>query len=425
MSAANTRTAIENVPGTGATVRPAEFPLLHTNITPEQANAMIADPNPVFILDLRSAAEFAESAIPGAISVPTLGGQSQSGTPGMPAIRDLTMWIATTFPRIGSGDNARIIVYSDDGDIFEGTPPGHNVATNTPATNAVLALMHMGFNNVHHLTGGYDAWAALSGKIDTPMPTFVSAGAATAARTVTWPAVTGATGYTMYLYARAQNAPRFPLPGETLDEQIAAGLVTRVARATNVAPGEVHDIRFMNFEAVGGNTWVINPTPLPFPQGALQRHTGTSATDYPYAVAPGNLMPGAYWVRVQAVAANAADNSDLSAWWVPTTGSQLQNREHPLVVGIGPTQAKAFMEARNPGAPNQGFRNIDVRPNGTATGDERNNEGIIRFSERHINIQNVNVETGVTTGAFGSPDLFGLADVRTVWTDPNEPLLFY
>jgi len=260
-------------------------------------------------------------------------------------------------------------------------------------------------------------------QVAAPVPAFTSGGAATAARTVTWPAVTGATSYTMYLYARPHNAARFPNPGETLDEQIAAGLVVRVARATNVAADTTHDIRFMNFEALGGNTWVINPTPLPFPQGALQTHDANGPT----ATTPGNLMPGAYWVRVQAVASNTINNSELSEWWVPPTPSegvppqgQLQGREHPLIVGMGPTQARSFMEARNPGAPNQGFRNIDVRPDSdNPLADERNNEGIIRFSERHVNIQNVNWNTGVTAGLFGGDD------VRTEFDNPNEPLLFY
>ena len=376
---------------------------------------MIADADPVFILDLRPAAEFAASAIPGAISVPTLAGQSQSGTPGMPAIRDLTMWVATTFPRVGSGDNARIIVYSGDGDIFDAEPPGHNVATNTAATNAVLALMHMGFNNVYHLTGGYDAWAEFADRIATPAPTFVSLGAGTAARTVTWPAVTDAVSYTMYLYARPHNAARFPNPGETLDEQIAAGLVTRVARATNVAAGEVHDIRFMNFEAVGGNTWVINPNPLPFPYGALQRH---EPAGYPEAVTPpGNLMPGAYWVRIQAVAANVADNSELSPWWMANVGGLL--REHPIIIGIGPTQARAMMEANNPGAANQGFRLIDVRPD-----SERNNEGMIRFTDTNPYVLNNNNGLAPNQNGIAGTN-FGGADVRTVWTNPNELVLAY
>ena len=138
---------------------------LHTAVSPLQVRDMIADDQPLFVLDLRDEAAFNLGSVSGAISIPT-GSGTASGNAATNPINRISRWVTETFGGLSASNNARVVIFSQDGAIFDGAPPAHTAATNSPATNAANALRHMGFTNVHHMTGGFNAWTAVSSVLD-------------------------------------------------------------------------------------------------------------------------------------------------------------------------------------------------------------------------------------------------------------------
>jgi hypothetical protein len=262
---------------------------------------------------------------------------------------------------------------------------------------------------------------AYANQLDAPVLTQQTFGSANTQRVIAWDEVEGADSYSVFLYARPFNSPRFPAPGESLDDQIAAGLVVRVAYVHGLSAGVLgtplvagnddvtsygtYDLRFMNFNAYDGNTWAINPVPLRYPQGPFE-------WNMPPGASLGNLMPGAYWVRVQAVA--GLETSPYSDWWIPTEASQghVVGMETPVIISLGPTLGREMMESGD-------ARMIDVRPN-----PERDQQAILRFNEWYTGAHMVNQSGQALYAPPGVPaDLWGGNDVRETWTNPNELLL--
>jgi phage shock protein E len=93
-------------------------------ISPEQLLSMAAEPDSVFILDVRSPKEFAESHVPGAVNVP----HDQ---------------VATRLGDLPDPDGRPVVVYCERGG---------------RASRAEAVLMQAGFSDVRHLTGDMSAW---------------------------------------------------------------------------------------------------------------------------------------------------------------------------------------------------------------------------------------------------------------------------
>lgn len=211
--------------------------------------------------------------------------------------------------------------------------------------------------------------AFASGQLDAPVVnqatgTAGAAGTSANSRNVSWDVVSGAVSYNMYVFTSLADA--------------RAG--TNAAAYVNIpqpAGDEVlFDFRTIMFTEIGGSG-VTYPSAIVNDPNFIR---GLFTT--------GNLRPGAYWIRVQAVAANAADNSDLSVLAQTRQFGEYDLEELPITIAIGASEVREIIENRFDEIGTT-LRLVDLRPNIPDPGVyyEYWTEGFVRFvDERLVNL---------------------------------------
>jgi len=191
-----------------------------------------------------------------------------------------------------------------------------------------------------------------TGKLDTPIvieqrqPT----------RTIIWSPVPNAVSYTMYAF----------------DSRAAAsdGL-------TPVAVAEKIDYRpAVDGEGKETGNYAIDIRTIDFTGNAIT-DVGSLPPDYVRQLATtGNLKPGTYWIRIQAIATNTESDSELS-----------QVATLPIIIAVGPSELREMIEDYINGIGDPLFL-LDLRPE-----SELYMEGYVRFFDKRI--INVHLETSV------------------------------
>lgn len=213
-------------------------------------------------------------------------------------------------------------------------------------------------------------FAANETQLETPMLSQNSgspgaAGTGATSRDISWDPIEGAVSYTLYVFNSLENA------------RAGQGAVAR----TSIEQSDeriVLDFRTLTFENLIEGKSVIHP-PEVVNDASFVRGLRTT----------GNLKPGAYWIRLQAIAENPVNNSELSELPLNRQLAVLELEQLPIVIAMGPSEGRQLIE-ENFDKIGDGLRLVDVRPNVPDTNlfYEYWTEGWIRFfDERLVNIQ--------------------------------------
>ena len=185
----------------------------------------------------------------------------------------------------------------------------------------------------------------------------IPAGFSPASRQISWDAVDGAVSFNLYVFTSLADAQAGENP----------------AAVTNITPeedGSVDvDFRQLMFEELNNSGVIYDDAIVNDANFIRAMHT------------TGNLMPGAYWIRVRSIAADEAYNSELSALAQNRQHAELPLQYLPITIAIGPSEARQLIEERFEDI-GTSLRLIDLRPEA-----ELFREGWIRYvDERIINI---------------------------------------
>ena len=207
----------------------------------------------------------------------------------------------------------------------------------------------------------------------------VPAGVSPYSRNLSWEPVEGAVSYNLFVF------------NSLADAQAGEGYAIAYVNIPQSEEAITVDFRTLTFTALVDDESAIfvSDEILNDPNFTRGLHVTT------------NLQPGAYWVRLQAVAANEANNSPLSAL--------AQNRQHatldlqylPITIAMGASEMRVAVETYFDEM-GEGLRLVDVRPNVPDPGVfyEFWTEGWVRyFTERHINMHS-GVEGSATNPAY-------------------------
>jgi|GEM_PF-4620109 len=210
---------------------------------------------------------------------------------------------------------------------------------------------------------------AASGQLDAPVVSQTSgtagaAGPSPVSREVSWESVNGAVSYDLYVFDNLADA------------RAGDNAVARV-NIPHPASGDITlDFRQITFTEIDESGAIYGPEVVNDANFVRGLHTS------------GNLRPGAYWIRVRAVASNASDNSELSDLAQNRQFASFDLEELPIVIALGPSEAREIMETRF-NEIGSSLRLIDLRPNVAheTLYYEFWTEGFIRFfDERLTNI---------------------------------------
>jgi hypothetical protein len=193
------------------------------------------------------------------------------------------------------------------------------------------------------------------------------AGTSPDSRNISWEPVEGAVSYNLFVFNSLADAE----DGE--DSAIAYVNIPQSDEAITV------DFRTLTFTALVDDASTIFVSDAILNDTTYQR--GLHVTT--------NLLPGAYWVRLQAVAAAEANNSALSELAMNRQHATLDLQPLPITIAMGPTDMRVAMETYLDEL-GEGLRLVDVRPNIPDPGlyYELWTEGTIRyFWERQVNMQ--------------------------------------
>ena len=188
----------------------------------------------------------------------------------------------------------------------------------------------------------------------------IPAGFSPLSRMISWEAVDGAVSFDLYVFT-------------TLADAQAGENAAAVVNITPDEDGNVEvDFRQLIFEELNDSGVIYDDEIVNDEDFVRAMHT------------TGNLMPGAYWVRVRSIAADDAYNSELSALALNRQHAELEPEYLPITIAIGPSEARQLIEVRFDDI-GSSLRLIDLRPDGG--NHEILREGWIRFvDERIINI---------------------------------------
>jgi len=172
------------------------------------------------------------------------------------------------------------------------------------------------------------------GKLDTPEISFNHD-----YRSIWFAPVEGAVGYQVLAFDSFAAAETGTAPvatsvviTESSTLSTSAGGTTMV-NAPQIPEGNIFiDTRLIQYTGTATRTLPTDFTPAGIGDSYFPGNAGTGNTT--------NLKPGQYWFRVLAVAADTANNSDLSAITVIGTKYKL-----PFTLAIGPDEGKALIEA--------------------------------------------------------------------------------
>ena len=149
-------------------------------------------------------------------------------------------------------------------------------------------------------------------------------GTSTESRQVTWDRIDGAVSYDLYVFVSLDDARN----GENA-----------VARA-NIAQPEEGDIQFdfrsITFEEIddSGVTW---------PPEVVEDENFVRGL---FMALGNNLRPGSYWLRVRAIAADPANNSELSELASNPLFAGEDPQNLPIIIAMGPSEGRQIIEQR-------------------------------------------------------------------------------
>lgn len=196
----------------------------------------------------------------------------------------------------------------------------------------------------------------------------IPAGPNPASRNISWEPVEGAVSYNLFVFNSLADAE----VGK--DNAIAYVNIPQSDEAITV------DFRTLTFTALVDDESAIFVSSATLNDASFAR--GLHVTT--------NLRPGAYWVRVQAVAANTANNSQLSALALNRQHATLDLQPLPITIAMGASETRAAIETYFAQL-GEGLRLVDLRPNINDPAMlffELWTEGGIRFfTERQVNMQ--------------------------------------
>jgi hypothetical protein len=210
---------------------------------------------------------------------------------------------------------------------------------------------------------------AIQAQLDTPVVTQSSgagipAGPNPASRNISWEPVEGAESYNLFVFNSLADAE------DGVDSAIAYVNIPQSDEEITV------DFRRLTFTALVDDASTI------FVSDAIMNDANFTRGLHVIT----NLQPGAYWVRVEAVAENEANNSELSALALNRQHATLDPQPLPITIAMGASEIRVAVETYFDQI-GEGLRLVDVRPNISET-FELWTEGSIRyFWERHVNIQ--------------------------------------
>ena len=209
---------------------------------------------------------------------------------------------------------------------------------------------------------------AANGQLDTPVVSQSSgiagaAGTSPVSRNLSWEAVPGAVSYDLYVFNSLADA--------------RAGRNPVASASIPQAEDEISlDFRQIMFEELDGSGVTYGPQIVNNRNFIRALHV------------TGNLRPGAYWVRVRAIAEDESENSELSALPMNRQFADYDPEELPITIAMGSSEVRELIETRFDELGDT-LRLVDLRPNIPDPGIfyELWTEGYIRFyEERLINI---------------------------------------
>ena len=181
-------------------------------------------------------------------------------------------------------------------------------------------------------------------KLDTPILTQTSGiagapGNSTASRNISWNTVTGAESYNLYVYNNLSNA-------RAAENPIA---VVNIPHSND--ENITMDFRQIMFTEIGGSGVTVSAEIINDENFTRALHTS------------GNLKPGSYWLRVQAIASDESRNSELSDLPLNRQDEMLALEDLPIVIALGPSEQRELIETRYAEIGTPSLRLLDIRPN--------------------------------------------------------------